>query len=318
MNKRDKYIKQINHSLAVLRVEIKQLNLINMTDYNIVAEDFYKDLLTFYGYNLKNLNEVKKNADSIDLVDTENKIAIQVTSRNDTKKIHDTIEGFYKNSDYDGYNQLIMLLIGKDKLEYAKTDFTKGGLFSFNKETDIVDINDIMNKFKGYKAEQLEPIVDFLENEIDIKINIKKTKSNEVITIIKMIEFLSNDENYIKTVVIEIIDPEKKRMRFVNYFDFLMEKYKELYPIYAETLVEAKKASSIDGVRAEKTKVYLRDLSNKFLVKNLNNSQDALYDLVSYFEKEISSSNLQYDVSAIKFYLLDELINCNVFPNPNE
>ena len=127
MNKRDKYIKQINHSLSVLRIEIEQLNLINMTDYNIIAEDFYKDLLKFYGYNLKNLNEVKKNADSIDLIDIENKIAIQVTSRNDTTKIHDTIEGFYKNPDYDGYNQLIMLLIGKSKLEYSKTDFTKNG-----------------------------------------------------------------------------------------------------------------------------------------------------------------------------------------------
>ena len=110
MNKRDKYIKQINHSLSVLRIEIEQLNLINMTDYNIIAEDFYKDLLKFYGYNLKNLNEVKKNADSIDLIDIENKIAIQVTSRNDTTKIHDTIEGFYKNPDYDGYNQLIICL----------------------------------------------------------------------------------------------------------------------------------------------------------------------------------------------------------------
>ncbi len=211
-----------------------------------------------------------------------------------------------------------MLLIGKSKLEYPKTDFTRKGLFPFNKETDIIDVNDIMKKFKGFTAEQLEPIVDFLENEMDAKINIKTTKSNEVITIIKLIEFLSDDSNYIKTDVIEIVDPEKKRMRFVNHFDFLMEKYKELYPIYAETLVEAKKASNIDGVRAEKTKVYLRDLSDNFLVKNSNNPKEALYCLVDYFEAEISSINIQYDISAIKFYLLDELITCNVFPNQKE
>ncbi len=318
MNKRDKYIKQINHSLAILRVEIEQLNSINMTDYNIIAEDFYKDLLKFYGYNLRNLNEIKKNADSIDLVDIENKIAIQVTSRNDTTKIHDTIEGFYKNPDYDDYNQLIMLLIGKEKLEYPKTDFTKGGLFSFNKETDIVDINDIMNKFKGYKAEQLEPIVDFLESEVNIKINTKKSKSNEVITIIKMIEYLSDDANYKSADINEESDPDNKRLRFVDHFDFLMTKYERLYSIYAGTIIQAKDVSGIDGVRVNKINVYLQNLSDDYLTKYSNNPKEALNELVNYFEAEICTSNTGYDKPAIEFYLLDELINCNVFPNPKE
>jgi hypothetical protein len=133
LNNRDKYIKQINRSLNLLRLEVETLSKVSLTDYNIIAEDFYKDLLVFYGYSLENLNEKKKNADSIDLIDTVNKIAIQVTSRNDTKKIHDTINGFYNNPEYDGYKRLIMLLIGKPKLDYPKTDFTQGNLFALIK-----------------------------------------------------------------------------------------------------------------------------------------------------------------------------------------
>lgn len=318
MRNSDKYIKQISNSLAILRIEIEQLNKINLTDYNIIAENFYRDLLNFSGFELENLNEVKKNVDSIDLVDKTNKIAIQVTSRNDTTKIHDTIKGFHSNSDYNEYKRLIMLLIGKSKLKYPKTDFTKNGLYPFNKETDIIDIDDIIEKYKSYDAKKLEPIADFLESEIDIKIGVKKTKSNEVITIIKMIEFLSDDKNYKEINLIEIVDPDKKRLRFVEHFDFLMAKYSDLYPIYAGTLKEVKKISDIDSVRVKKINVYLRDLSDTYLAKYNNNPKDALYELVNYFEEEISSSNTDYDILAIRFYLLDELINCNVFPNPEE
>lgn len=314
MNKRDRYIKQINFSLALLRTVIEQLNKINLTDYNIIAENFYRDLLKFYGFELKNLNEKKQNADSIDLVDEENKIAIQVTSRNDAKKIHDTIKGFNK-PEYDEYKHLIMLLIGKPKLIY-KADFTQKNLFVFDKKEDIVDIDDIIKKFSSYPAKQLEPIVDFLESEIDIKINTKNTKSNEVITIIKMIEYLSDDKNYKKADINEKSDPDSKRLRFIDHFDFLMTRYDRLISIYTGALFEAK--SDIDGVRVNKINVYLQNLSDDYLAKHSNNPKEALNELVKYFEKEISSSNTDYDKLAIEFYLLDELINCNVFPNPKE
>ncbi len=314
MDNRDRYIKQINRSLAILRFEIEQLNKINLTDYNIIAENFYRDLLKFYGFELKNLNEKKQNANSIDLVDEENKIAIQVTSRNDAKKIHDTIKGFNK-PEYDEYKQLIMLLIGKPKLKYT-ADFTQKKLFSFDKKEDIIDVNDIIKKFSSYPAKKLESIVDFLESEVDIKINTKNTKSNEVITIIKMIEYLSDDNNYNETEINEKSDPDNKRLRFVEHFDFLMTKYERLYPNYAGALIEAK--SDLAGVRVNKMNVYLQNLSDDYLVKHSNNPREALFELVNYFKKEISSSNTDYDELAIEFYLLDELINCNVFPNPKE
>lgn len=313
MHNRDSYIKKITRYLNNLTSEIEQLNKINLTDYNIIAENFYRDLLVYYGFKLKNLNEKNQNADSIDLVDDENKIAIQVTSRNDTTKIHDTIKGFYKNPEYDEYKRLIMLLIGKPKLKYERTDFTQGNLFAFDKKEDIIDIDDIIKKFSSYPAKQLEPIVDFLESEIDIKINTKNTKSNEVITIIKMIEYLSDDKNYKKADINEESDPDNKRLRFVDHFDFLMTRYERLISIYTGALIEAK--SNIDGVRVNKINVYLQILSDDYLAKHSNNPKDALNELVDYFEKEISSSNTEYDKLAIEFYLLDELINCNIFPN---
>lgn len=317
MDNRIIYINHIAKSLGILRYQIENLNKINLTDYNIIAEDFYKDLLNFCGYNLENLNEKCKNADSIDLVDTVNKIAIQVTSRNDTTKIHDTISGFYKNPEYDEYKRLIILLIGKSKLDYPKTDFTKGSLFAFDKENDIIDVADIVEKFKGYKAEQLEPIVRFIESEIDLKIGTKRTKPNEVITIINLIEYLSDDNNYIEKEINEKGDPDKKRLRFPEHFDYLQKTYLKLFPVYASTLSEAKNSIGLEGVRIKKINVYLQNLSDNLLEKNSNDPQLAVDELVEYFETQISMSESEYDSQAIKFYLLDELINCNVFPNPS-
>lgn len=317
MDNRDKYINQIVSSLTFLKTKIELLNKISLTDYNIIAEYFYCDLLKFYGFELENLNEKKKNADSIDLVDEKNKIAIQVTSRNDTNKIHTTIKGFYENPEYDKYERLIMLLIGKPKLKYSRTDFTSGNLFSFNKKDDIIDVNDIIEKFKSYTALELEPIVAFLESEINLKIETKRSKANEVVTIIRMIEYLSDDNNYKEIDKVETADPEKKRQRFQQHFDYLMGQYSERLSTYAGTLDEAKKAAGCDGIRAKKIALYLRDISDDYLTKHNNNPKTAIDDLVAYFQNEISEINGIYDQQAIKFYLLEELIQCNVFPNPN-
>lgn len=81
---------------------------------------------------------------------------------------------------------------------------------------------------------------------------------------------------------------------------------------------EAKKTSGNDGVRAKKIGLYLKEISDKYLTNSNNNPKEAIETLIELFENEISSINTNYDSLAIKFYLLDELIQCNVFPNPKE
>lgn len=51
------YLKSISRSLALLSREVEVFNCINLYDINIVAEDFYAQLLNIiYGFNLCNLN----------------------------------------------------------------------------------------------------------------------------------------------------------------------------------------------------------------------------------------------------------------------
>lgn len=106
------YLKEVAGSLALLSKEVTILNAVNLYDINIVAEDFFPGLLNLvYGYKLKNANYLEKNAPAIDLFDKINKIAVQVTSDNSSKKINHTIEEFNKNESYKIYNRLVILIL---------------------------------------------------------------------------------------------------------------------------------------------------------------------------------------------------------------
>ena len=85
--------------------------------------------------------------------------------------------------------------------------------------------------------------------------------------------------------------------------------------IYADAIEEVKKSLISDQVQELITQIFLQDISMKYLDKYNNDPLKALDGLVNYFEEKLSKNYKKYDRAAIKFYLVNELINCNVFPN---
>ena len=156
MNK-EVYLKNVAESLALLSREVSILNAVNLYDINIVAEDFFPGLLNLiYGYELKNANYLEKNAPAIDLVDPKNRIAVQVTSDNSSTKIKHTIEEFNKNKAYQSYDRLIVLILTQKK-KYS-SNFDTQGMFSFEKERDIWDVEKLMQDVRELETEQIKAI----------------------------------------------------------------------------------------------------------------------------------------------------------------
>lgn len=61
MMKKEIYLKNIAENLALLSRNVSILNVVNLYDINIIAEDFFTGLLNLiYGYELKNANHLKK------------------------------------------------------------------------------------------------------------------------------------------------------------------------------------------------------------------------------------------------------------------
>ncbi|MGB0838516.1 MAG: hypothetical protein ACPGXL_00175 [Chitinophagales bacterium] len=170
-----------------------------------------------------------------------------------------------------------------------------------------------MKEIENYNLEKIRQVADFLNQEVLIER--PKTESTEVETIMALIDFLSTDKNRVLITREEDVDPEKKiYQRFEEHSAFITERYESLFMIYNVALIEARKR--IDSVNARIISGYLKDESDELLTKYNNNPKKALGEMVNYFYDKLSENGFyHFDKQAIRYYLLDEMIQCNVFPN---
>lgn len=314
MNK-EVYLKNIAENLALLSREVSILNAVNLYDINIIAEDFFPGLLNLiYGYELQNANHLGKNAPAIDLIDRKNRIAVQVTSDNSSTKIRHTIEEFNKNQAYHLYDRLVVLILTQKK-NYSSR-FNTQGRFSFEKARDIWDVEKLIKDIRELETEQIRNISDYLSEELCNKYySVRETQAGEVDTIIDLIEHISQNRKVNKDRE-TTVDPEYKiYKRFKNFADKLITEYTTLYTIYGEALNIVNETLGIDEAKDIIIMFYLQDISVQFLEEEHDNPLAALNKLVTYFEEKLSTNGKKYDRSAIKFYLVNEMIKCRVFPN---
>jgi len=307
MDNRQLYITAIGKRLSYLEVEVRNFNSLNLTDINVYAENFYRDFFNLLGYEFDNTNSYSNNYAHIDLIDNDNKIAIQVTSQNHNVKIKESIDGFYKEPKHKDF-KLKILLISKD----AKNYLTKFGN-NFNHKEDVLDIKKLLAIINDIRdLDEIKKIADFLDKQILQER--KKTESTEVETIMTLIDYLSQNKNRVIVNNSINVDPKNKiENRFAEHSDYLKQQYVELLSKYNTALFEAR--AKIDTVDAAIISDFLRDESDLFLTKENNNPKLALASLVEFFYGKLSENGIKFDKQAIKFYLLEELINCNVFPN---
>ncbi len=315
MDIRQKYMNNIQRLLAYLKSRVEIAGTLNLTDIHIYAEDFYRDLLNLIGNSYRNGNIDRQNFAFIDLIDDKNKKAIQVTSRNDNQKITETIIGFYKNPEFKNFS-LQVLLISKKAKDY-QTDFTSNGKYNFNHNKDVIDIERLIANIKDSGRQKIIEISNFLDREIDLPR--PQTETNEVETIMSLLEYLSDDENYKEFDGNYICDPEQKiNNRFKDFADDFKEEFTDLFSVYCNTIPESKTSFGLDGVRAKKISNFLKMISNRFLRESNDNPIEALDKLTDYFENKLKLNGIRADIGAIRYYLLDELIGCNIFSRKME
>ncbi|HHB94579.1 MAG TPA: ATP-binding protein, partial [Campylobacterales bacterium] len=95
----------IRDKLSYIESKIKNDTKQELYNINKTAEDIFMHILNdVYGWQLVNANNIKTNFPAIDLIDTTNKIVIQVTSDTSSDKVKkDTIEKFKKLIKEDEY-----------------------------------------------------------------------------------------------------------------------------------------------------------------------------------------------------------------------
>jgi len=201
MIKTDDYLNSIEERLCVLCSNVKLKNGRLCFDINRIAEDFYAALLNkVFGYKLVNGNNQLTNLAVVDLVDVDNRIAVQVTSEAKTSKIIKTVCGF-ENKNYRGkpyieqFESLIIFIITderKEKIKILQKNVKKRLLtmnprVAFDPEKHLWDCQSIIAYLKSLDygeretLDRLQKISQFLEENIDFQNSIRKIENYDSI-----------------------------------------------------------------------------------------------------------------------------------------
>ena len=312
LNRKDN-IDKISTKLAILAHKVELNSCLNLMDLNIHAEYFFCDLLNMiFNASLVNLNTINANAKSIDLIDLRKRLAIQVTSTPEFSKIKKTVDGFIETENINNIDRLIVLIIIKKKRYQAKT---YGDKFIISVSDDVLDYTDLIKLIMGLPPEKIQKICNYLSSQIFDTPSQKAPK--EVTTILEMIKILSTDEHpQSGNGFQEEPDPNGKiNKRFSAYAEYLMEIYVPLMAAYAGILNEISNSNDSGIININKLSAYLKRASNSALDECNGNPVDALNKLTDYYASRLRSNGVDYDDSAIQYYLIDNMIRCNVFPN---
>jgi hypothetical protein len=312
---RQHLIEAILTRLTNLRTKVELSNSLNLTDINVHAEEFFKGLLNcLYGYALQNMNIVEQNFGTIDLGDENSMIAIQVTSRTDLDKVRKTVTAFGAKKMNDQYGRLIILNIGRPK-QHQKQTICGDNDVEFCTKDDIWAVADLLKQAHHLDLPELQLVYDYLAAQLPALDSAPIPK--EIETFMKLIEVLSEDAvEQSATAFQEDPDPDGKiNERFADHASFLKSLYVELFGEYGATYEASISGSDIGPVRMRRLGLHLKVESDNILTELNGDPRAAFEELVKRYAKRLSRAGVEFDESAIRFFLVEQLIRCNVFPN---
>ncbi|MGL5027614.1 MAG: SMEK domain-containing protein [Shewanella oncorhynchi] len=177
-------LKEIIYWLSHLSTSAKLGGKIHFFDLNIVAEDFYANLLNIvYDWNLKNLNHTDLNAVAVDLGDVRRKIAVQVTSNRSKSKIQKTLDNFDKYSMPKNFDTLKVVIIGSRTGDYPSLNVPSG--MKFKGAEDVIDENTLIKKISSLPTQKVKDILQLMTAEIRPKADVEASSQHDDARVLK-------------------------------------------------------------------------------------------------------------------------------------
>jgi len=307
----DSIIERLTYIKSQVEISTSQ----NLTDINIYSENFFRDLLNLVlGHHFQNINIDEKNAAAIDLGDKAAKIAIQVTSTNEFSKIEKTVTKFNEKKLYETYDELKIVIVGNKKT-YKKKKIGDSTKHELDVAKDVWDISALVELIGDKSVTKIQEVSYFLEEQVQFIS--KNHVSKEIATFENLILLLSDEDHpAIGCGFLEEPDPDGKiNERFADHAVFLTREFQDLYIEYGEVLSDVRQHSELGQTKLRRLGIYLKTYSDQILTDCDGDPKAALNQLVQDLENLMKNKIKDYDVTAIRFFLIDELLRCNVFPN---
>ena len=316
---RTRYYNYIEERLNFLAYRIEKRGKINLLDLNIHSETFFAELFNIlYDYNLVNLNCIKQNAEGIDLIDTKNKIVIQVSATCTKEKIENSLnKGIYLF--YKDYNFKFISISKEVSNKLRITKFENPYNLIFNSQEDILDSTTLLRYILNLEIDKQKILFEFIKKELGEEISTVKVDSNlaEIINVLAKEDLdLKNTKINTTTFVIE----DKINYNNLNGVRELINDYKifnvKLDQKYAEFDREGinKSTSILQIIRRQ----YIKLRNEK------KDSEEIFYGVVENIIKIIEESS-NYRVlpfeeleMCVDILVVDAFMRCKIFENPEE
>ena len=316
---RTRYYNYIEERLNFLAYRIEKRGKINLLDLNIHSETFFAELFNIlYNYNLVNLNYIKQNTEGIDLIDTKNKIIIQVSATSTKEKIENSLnKGIYLF--YKDYNFKFISISKEVSSKLRATEFENPYNLIFDSQKDILDSTTLLRYILNLEIDKQKILFEFIKKELGEEISTVKVDSNlaEIINVLAK-EDLDLKSAKINTTVFVI--EEKINYNNLNGVRELIDDYK----IFSVKLNQ--KYTEFDRGGRNKSTSILQIIRKQYVkLKNeKKNSEEIFYGVVENIMKIIEESanykKLPFEEleMCVDILVVDAFMRCKIFENPEE
>ncbi len=306
----------IKAKLTFLSMLITNGSSLNLLELNIHSENFYASLFNLvFDIHLQNVNTTTHNVASIDLIDNENKIFVQVTSNATKTKVENTLKKEILKS-YKDYTLLFIFLGSNDNINLIGKSYKNPHNIKFDSSKNIYNLKTILSHIMNLETEKLEDISNFINKEIKFPIEREKLDSDltKVINTLSLEQFSDIETpNTLPFQVEEKIEFNKLRPRY----DFIKD-----YDAYMGIL--AKKYNEFDRVGKNSSFVILKSLKSEYRhLKELYSDSVQLFDkIIENTKEKVRESNNIDDVSeemldfCVWIIIVDAFLKCQIFENP--
>ncbi|MEZ5325940.1 MAG: SMEK domain-containing protein [Verrucomicrobiales bacterium] len=314
---RQRLLDEIEEWLARLDRALAADKALNRTDSAKAGENFARDLLKLlYGWTLENANFSTPNQDSYDLASEKDKLAVQVTVTTGAGKVRKTLKSFIPNH-RKTFTRLVFFY-PKLGVKPSSGDFsTELDGYPFDPKNDSLCLDDVLKKADDMTVPELEGLLRFLERELQPLDRTLSTGVDPTMDVlIRCIAYMSETVPAEEVDFVELSPSQEEKLRRLNQNSKTLLAEYHLHQEFHATLAHAREAVGCDTVRAAKIQKWLKAHSIRALDAAGGDARAALEAMARDLLARAHSSGTQAEEDAVRFLLADELISCNVFPNP--
>lgn len=318
--KRVEMTNYINEKFAILQVRISARGKINVLDFHIHSENFYRDLLNIlYNWKLENINEHIQNVEAIDLEDASIGIIVQVSATATKQKIENSLnKESLKEYAKKGYSfKFISVSKPADNLRNKK--YKNPYHIKFDPKNDILDIQTIEKSISNLEIDEMENVFSFIKKELGITPDIIRLDSD--LTSIINILSKTNLNDIEVTGNINSFQIEKKiKFNHLNLASVLIEDYK----IYFTNL--DKKYKEFDKMGVNKSIAVLQAMRkiyiNAMAKEKYKNDDQLFLGIIDEVKEIVLKSSNFFDIPVeeldicVSILVVDAFIRCKIFKNP--